>query len=431
MGVTPDRRELLDDCVHCGFCLPACPTYRLWGREEDSPRGRIALMAQTDRGDGVTPSVVRHIDACLGCMACVPACPSGVRYGELIEGMRGEVESQHRRSWLDRSWRRLLFAVLPFPSRLAWMRRALFVYQRLGLRWLLRRTGVTRMLPRRLAALERLQPEVRKMAIVPDAAGNEAASRATVALHLGCVQRVFFSSVNAAISRVLAAEGCRVVVAGDAGCCGGLSLHAGRREEAGECAATLTAACSARSFDYLVTGAAGCGSALKDYDRVLARPEPAPETPASGLAARTRDVSELLWELGSRAPRNPLPTSAAYHEACHLAHAQGVREAPRALLESIPELDVRYPREIDLCCGSAGIYNLVEPEAAEALGARKARAIADTAASLLVTTNPGCALQIASQLELLGHPLPVRHVVEVVDASIRGLTVEQLVSDRG
>lgn len=388
------------------------------------------MMAQTDRGEAVTPSVARHIDACLGCMACVPACPSGVRYGELIEGMRGEVETQHRRTWLDRCWRQLLFAILPFPSRLAWMRRGLFLYQRLGLRWLLRTTGVTRLLPRRLAALERLQPEVQKMARVDAAVGNEGTARATVALHLGCVQRVFFSSVNAAMSRVLAAEGCRVVVPEGAGCCGALSLHAGRQEEAGECAAALTAACSAQRFDYFVTSAAGCGSALKDYDRVLGRREPAGQAAAPGLAGLTRDVSELLWELGPRAPRNPLPTSVAYHEACHLAHAQGVREAPRALLENVPGLDVRYPREIELCCGSAGIYNLVEPEAAEALGARKARAIADTAASLVVTTNPGCALQIASQLELLGHPLPVRHVVEVLDASIRGLTVEQLAAGR-
>ncbi len=386
-------------------------------------------MSEFEQGEAMTASVVRHIDACLGCMACVPACPSGVRYGELVEHMRGEVEGQHRRPWLDRWWRQALFAVLPFPSRLAWMRRALWLYQKLGLRWLLRTSGFTDLLPRRLAALERLQPEIQATLAVDGAAVPDGAARATVALHLGCVQRVFFSNVNAATSRVLAAEGCRVVVPDGAACCGALSQHSGREQEARESAAALTAACSGSRFDYFVTGAAGCGSALKQYDRVLGE-DGTIGRDATKLVARTRDVSELLAELGPRASRHALPTSVAYHEACHLAHAQGIREAPRVLLEGIPELDVRYPREIELCCGSAGIYNLVEPEAADELGERKAQAIAETGALLVATTNPGCALQIASQLERMGRPLPVRHVVEVVDASIRGLTVEELKAGR-
>jgi glycolate oxidase iron-sulfur subunit len=411
-----ERGALIDDCVHCGFCLPACPTYRLWSHEADSPRGRIVLMADVERGGPVTPAVARHVDLCLGCMGCVTACPSGVRYDRLIEGMREEVEERGRRSWTDRIFRAALFALLPHPGRLRWLRLGLAAYQRLRLGRLLRAGRLTALLPPRLRALEALQPRLRPAPALPGVTAARGDERCRAVLLEGCVQSVFFSHVNAATARVLAAEGVRVTAPGPS-CCGALSLHSGRRAEALAHARTLADRIAQEDLDALVVNAAGCGSSLKSYAELLG--DAGEGDPVVRISRRTRDVSELLADLEPRAPRHPVPLRVAYHEACHLSHAQGVRAAPRRLLEAIPGLEVREPRELDQCCGSAGIYNIVEPEAASALGRRKAEAILETGSQLVVTSNPGCALQIASHLARLGRPLPVRHVVELLDASIR------------
>jgi glycolate oxidase iron-sulfur subunit len=412
-------RELLDDCVHCGFCLPTCPTYQLWGEEMDSPRGRIHLMSQHEEGAPLTDSMVEHFDRCLGCMACVTACPSGVRYDRLIEVTRAQVEDEHPRTRTDRLLREAIFAVFPYPKRLRALRLPLRAYQvsRVNLAPLLKRISPT------LAAMERLAPPRTKTVRLPGHVAARGERRAVVGMLTGCVQREFFPGVNAATARVLAAEGCDVVIPASQGCCGALSLHSGRAEEAkGFAKKTIE---SFAGVDTVVVNAAGCGSAMKDYADVLAD-EPEWAERAAELTAKTRDLAEFVAELGPRATRHPLEMAIAYHDACHLAHAQGIRAQPRALLNDIPGLEIREIADPDICCGSAGVYNLLQPEAAGELGDRKARNVSDTKADLLVAANPGCSLQIVAALRRRGEEIAVAHTAEVLDASIRGIGKELL-----
>jgi len=423
----PPDPALIKDCVHCGFCLPACPTYRLWGQEMDSPRGRIHLIKQASEGAPVTEALARHLDLCLGCMGCLTACPSGVRYDRLLEATRQQLDRRYRRPLFDRLFRALLFRLLPYPGRMRFLRAGLGVYQGLGLRRLVRGTGFLRALPARLQALESLAPpaELGRAERVPELTEPAGPPRRRVAILTGCVQSVFFSSVNAATVRVLAAEGCRVLAPAEQGCCGALSLHAGREAEAQAFARRTMAVFESADVDTIVVNAAGCGSAMKEYGHLL-RDDPEWAEPARRFSARVRDLSELLEEVGPAAPRQPLPIAAAYHDACHLGHAQRVRTQPRALLRRIPGLELREVPEADLCCGSAGIYNIVEPEPARALGERKAGGVVATGAQLLVTSNPGCAMQIRSGLEASGRSLAIVHLAEVLDASIRGRPVASL-----
>ncbi len=416
----PPDAALVDECVRCGFCLPTCPTYLLWGEEMDSPRGGIQLMEIGLEGDPLTPAMVGHFDACLGCMACVTACPSGVKYDRLIEATRQQVERRHRRSFGDRLFRGLIFVLFPYPRRLRALLRPLRWYRRLGVGAFLRRAGVFRRLPGRLRAMESLLPDLPTRA--PDlpaftpAAGD---ARLTVGLLSGCVQRVVFPGVNEATVRVLAAEGCEVVCPPGQGCCGALSMHAGREAEAQAFARALIDRFEDARVDAVAVNAAGCGSTMKGYGHLL-RDDAAYRERAEAFAASVRDVSEVLAGLEPVAPRHPVPARVAYHDACHLAHAQGIRAEPRAVLATIPGLTVLEIREAEICCGSAGIYNLVEPEPAAELGERKARNVLATGAGAVVTANPGCILQIRASLERLGSPLPILHPVEMLDASIRG-----------
>ena len=424
----PPSADELADCVHCGFCLPACPTYVLWNKEMDSPRGRIHLMKVALEGKAaLTPEFGQHIDSCLGCMACVTACPSGVQYERLIEATRPQIERHTPRSLGDRLFRQLVFSLFPYPARLRWVALELWIYQRLGLQWLARTSGLLRLLPARLRAMEAVAPPISIAsawsslpALIP-AVGKP---RLRVGLLLGCVQRVFFGDVNAATARVLAAEGCDVVVPPDQGCCGALMLHAGRDDEAAQLARRFIDVfeAAAADVDAIVINAAGCGSSLKTYGHLL-RDDPAYAARAEALAAKCKDVSEVLASLEPRAPRHPVPMTVAYHDACHLQHAQRITAEPRTVLSSIPEVDVREIPEGGLCCGSAGIYNLTEPEAASELGARKARNVLSTGAEAIVSSNPGCLLQLQSGLAEAGHPLPTLHLVELLDASIRGTSV--------
>jgi glycolate dehydrogenase iron-sulfur subunit len=420
----PPDPALIKDCVHCGFCLPACPTYRLWGEEMDSPRGRIHLMKQASEGAPVTEAFARHLDLCLGCMGCLTACPSGVRYDRLLEATRQQIDRRYRRSLLDRLFRALLFRLFPYPGRMRLLRAGLGVCERLGLRRILRGAGVVRVLPARLQALESLAApaDLGPAERVPERTEPAGPPRCHVAVLTGCVQSVFFSSVNAATVRVLAAEGCRVLVPAKQGCCGALSLHAGREAEAQAFARRTIATFEAEDVDAVVVNAAGCGSALKEYGHLL-RDDPEWGERARRFSARVRDLSELLVDVGPAAPRQPLPVVAAYHDACHLGHAQRIRTQPRALLRGIPGLELREVPEADLCCGSAGIYNILEPEPARALGARKAEGVLATGAQLLVTSNPGCAMQIRAALDAAGRSLAIVHLAEVLDASIRGRPV--------
>jgi glycolate oxidase iron-sulfur subunit len=379
--------DLIADCVHCGFCLPTCPTYVLWGEEMDSPRGRIVLMKEGH--EEISAPMVEHLDRCLGCMACVTACPSGVQYDKLIEDARPQIERNFERPPLQRAHRRLIFELFTRPSRLRALAPAAAAAQKLGLK------GALTRLPERF-----------------EARGER---RGTVALLQGCVQRVFFGHVNEATARVLAAEGFVVHVPRLPRCCGALPMHAGEDEEAtGLAKATIEAL---ERYQTVIVNAAGCGSAMRDYGHLL-RDDPDWAERAAAFAERVRDVSEFLAEAGPRAERRPVELKVAYHDACHLAHAQRVREQPRELLRGIPGIELVEPDEWQLCCGSAGIYNLVQPEAAAELGERKAHNLLDTGAEAVAAGNPGCALQISAHTERLGRPLPVYHPVELLARSI-------------
>ena len=421
----PPSAELVSDCVHCGFCLPACPTYALWGEEMDSPRGRIYLMSEGLQGEPLTPSMVEHFDACLGCMACVTACPSGVRYDKLIEATRSQVERRFERTRSERALRAAIFALFPYPRRLRAMRGPLRLHQMSGLSRLLRRTVVLQRISPTLASMEALAPPLRRPERVPERTPARGPRRGTVGMLLGCVQREFFPGVNAATTRVLSAEGFDVIAPAAQGCCGALSAHNGRAAEAQRFARALIDTFEREGVDAVVVNAAGCGSTMKEYADLLSDDARYAER-ARSFADRVRDVSEVLAEVGPVAERHPLPMAIAYHDSCHLSHAQGVRAQPRELLRGIPGLELREIAEGDLCCGSAGIYNILNPEAARELGDRKAANVLDTGAELLVTANPGCLMQVAASIERQGGRLGLAHTVEVLDASIRALSPTSL-----
>jgi len=424
-GHHPPSEELIDDCVHCGFCLPSCPTYALWGEEMDSPRGRIHLMKTGLEGAPLTDTMVGHFDACLGCMACVTACPSGVQYDKLIGATRPQVERNHERTRGEKLLREAIFRLFPYPKRLRLVRGPLRLYQRTPLSGVLRRSGLLDRISPTLRVLESLAPPLNKREPIPVRTPAVGQRRAVVGMLTGCVQSAFFPDVNAATVRVLAAEGCEVITPKAQGCCGALSEHLGREEEGLRFARELIDVFAAAEVTHVVVNAAGCGSQMKDYAHLL-RDDPAYAERAEEFTAKVRDVSEVLVELGTVAPRHPLEVSAAYHDACHLAHAQGIRSQPRQLLGEIPGLEVREIADAALCCGSAGVYNILNPAPADELGDRKAANVLATGAQLLVTANPGCLMQIATAAERAGHPIGMAHTVQVLDASIRGLPTSSL-----
>jgi glycolate oxidase iron-sulfur subunit len=422
----PPSREIIDQCVHCGFCLPVCPTYALWNEEMDSPRGRIYLMKMAAEGKAAINSQwVGHFDTCLGCMACMTACPSGVDYGKLIEATRAQIERKYDRGWLEKLYRRLIFAVFTRPDRLRMMRLPLLLYQRSGLRRLVRGSGVLRLLPRRLQAMEALLPQLPDKEEVAEVTPAVGGKRRRVGMLLGCVQREFFPQVNAATARVLAAEGCEVVTPAEQPCCGALLIHAGEEEGALELARHLINVFERAGVDAIITNAAGCGSNLKDYGHLL-RDDPTYAQRAKDFSAKCQDISEILANMTPYAQRNPLRLKVAFHDSCHLQHAQGVRAQPRSLLAGIPELELLEIPEAAICCGSAGIYNLVQPNAANALGDRKAELIVPLDADVVVTGNPGCILQLQTSLQRAGKKIPVLHTIQLLDASISGQLLSAL-----
>jgi glycolate oxidase iron-sulfur subunit len=511
---TGELRGVVEDCVHCGFCLPACPTYQLWGEEMDSPRGRIHLIAQMLDGAQASPTAAVHVDRCLGCMACVPACPSGVRYDALIEAARSWIEEPPvgpralpPRSIRDRAIRAAIFETFPYPRRLRLLIGPLRAAQRTGLERVLERSGLLDRLSPELAAALRVAParsarqkshpqptdssssldsSPAPASLIPDSSQDsgryasnafhepgtsgrrwpgasalglfwprgrdngssgsargargsrsgtsrglpervpaQGTRRAVVGMLTGCVQQVFFPRVNAATARVLAAEGCDVVIPAGQGCCGALSLHGGRKQEATRFARRTIETFERAGVDAIVINAAGCGSAMKEYAGLLAG-DAAWSGRAAAMSAKVRDLTEYLAELGPAASRHPLPVNVAYHDACHLAHAQRITTQPRELLQAIPGLELTEIADAGTCCGSAGIYNLVQPAAARQLGERKAAAVLDTGADLLVSANPGCAMQITAALTARGRRMPMVHIAEVLDASIRGAAAADL-----
>jgi glycolate oxidase iron-sulfur subunit len=425
-GDHPPSEDLIADCVHCGFCLPTCPTYVLWGAEADSPRGRIYLMNQGVTGEPLSDSMVEHFDNCLGCMSCVTACPSGVQYDRLIEDTRAQIERRHPRTARDRALRAAIFALFPYPKRLRLLRGPLRAYQSSGLQKLVARTGLLERLTPTLATLESLAPRLRGMPRPPARVRARGRRRAVVGMLTGCVQSAFFPDVNSATVRVLAAEGCEVLIPPSQGCCGALSVHNGRKQEAQRFARRLIDTFEKTGMDYFVVNAAGCGSSLKEYDVLLAD-DPAYASRAAAFTAKVRDLAELLADLGPVAARHPLDLTVAYHDACHLAHAQGIRAQPRALLHGIPGLTLKEIADPEICCGSAGIWNVLNPEPAAALGDRKAGNVLATGASLLVTANPGCLMQVAAAVRRQGGSIALAHTAQVLDASIRNLGAAALV----
>jgi glycolate oxidase iron-sulfur subunit len=413
-------RSPVDDCVHCGFCLPTCPTWQNWQEEMDSPRGRIDLFKAVEEGRvAMSPTVALHFDRCLGCMACLTSCPSGVRFDHVIEEARARVEAEYRRPALDRLHRAFVFSLFPHPARLRVAAVLLWLWHVTGLRWVARRLGLLRV-SRRLATLEALAPAVSlrdALARLPALTPARGERRLRAGLVGGCVQQVFFPGVNAATLRVLSAEGVEVIVPPGQGCCGALSLHAGREAEARAMARALVERFEGEELDVVVVNAAGCGSHLKDLGHVF-RDDPGFLPRARAFAAKVRDATELLAKLPARAPRAPLRARVAYHSPCHLGHAQGVQEPPRALLRSIPGLELVEVPEGELCCGSAGVYNLVQPESAAEIGRRKADAVASTHATLLASANPGCSLQIRRMLAERGAGIEAAHPIEILARAI-------------
>jgi glycolate oxidase iron-sulfur subunit len=388
----------VETCVHCGFCLPACPTYRVLGEEMDSPRGRIVLMKQVLEGTLAPDDAQPHIDRCLGCLGCVTACPSGVKYGELLVPFRARHAPQ-RTGRLERAWQGTMLTVLESPR--------LF---RLAARAGALARPASRHLPRSLAAALSLLPSsLPPSGPLPITVPAMGPRRARVALLAGCVQQALAQEINHATVRVLARNGVEVVIPPAQGCCGALALHTGHERRATARASALMRALP-QDVDAVVTNAAGCGSVLKEYDGLLRGT--AEEAIAARFASRVKDIAEFLDALGLVDPRGPeQPMSIAYHDACHLAHGQGIRRAPRALLGRIPNVRVLEVPDGEICCGSAGTFNLEQPEMARELGARKAAAIRSTGADAVAAGNVGCLIQLATHLAFEGQAIPVLHTM--------------------
>ncbi len=398
-------------CVHCGICLPQCPTYRVLGEEMDSPRGRIYLMRAAAEGRiGLTETFTRHLDLCLGCRACETACPSGVPFGRLLEATRAQIERRGR-PVRRRALTGLIFGLFPEPHRVGPMLGLLSLYQRSGLQAVVRRSGLLRLTPR-LAAMEQLLPPVPRAVRLPAIVPAVGRRRGRVGLLTGCVQRFLYPRVNEQTARLLALAGYDVVIPRGQRCCGALHLHAGRLDELRRRARAL-AHTFPEELDYIVTNAAGCGSAMKEYGHW------SPDDPrVVAFARKTRDASQLLVDADLRLGR--VDAVATYHDACHLLHGQRLRQEPRALLARIPGLRLVDLPESDLCCGSAGVYNLLEPDMADRLLERKVANVASTGAHLLATGNPGCMLQIAKGCRARGLDVEVVHPVEVVWRAVGG-----------
>ncbi|BAZ41323.1 glycolate oxidase subunit (Fe-S) protein [Calothrix sp. NIES-4101] len=422
----PPDPKLIDSCVHCGFCLSTCPSYRVLGKEMDSPRGRIYLMDAINEGEiALNDSTVQHFDSCLGCLACVTTCPSGVQYDKLISATRHQVERNYPRSWIDKLFRKLIFSLFPYPQLLRIFLIPLFLYQKLGLQKLVRATGILKLISPRLAAMDSILPEISFKAfqdklptIIP--AQNE--KRYRVGVILGCVQRLFFSPINEATVRVLTANGCEVVIPKSQGCCAALPEHQGQTEQAKALARQMIDSFADTDVDYVIINAAGCGHTLKEYAHIL-EDDPKYSQKAQEFAAKVKDAQEFLVSIGLTTKLSPLtdkPLTMVYQDACHLLHGQKISVQPRQLLQQIPNIKLKEPLDAALCCGSAGVYNMLQPEVAEELGQQKVQNLLNTGAELIASPNPGCALQISKHLKLQGKDVAVMHPMELLDYAIRG-----------
>jgi glycolate oxidase iron-sulfur subunit len=422
----PPSPELIDTCVHCGFCLSTCPSYRVIGKEMDSPRGRIYLMDAINQGEAsIDVATSTHFDSCLGCLACVSTCPSGVQYDKLISATRSQVARNQPRNLSDRLIRTLIFNLFPYPNRLRYLLPPLWLYQNSGLQKLLRNTGILTKLTPRLAAMESILPQITADSWednLPETIPARGVRRYRVGMILGCVQRLFFSPVNEATARVLTANGCEVIIPSSQGCCAALPAHQGQDAQTQALARQMIDSFAEQDLDAIIINAAGCGHTLKEYGHILAD-DPEYAEPAKLFADKVKDVQEFLAEIELTAELHPLTSeelTVVYQDACHLLHGQKISLQPRQLLRKIPGVTLREPLDAVLCCGSAGIYNMLQPETADELGKQKATNLINTGANLIASPNPGCSLQIQKHLELKSSQIHLMHPVELLDYSIQG-----------
>ena len=407
----------LDRCVHCGLCLNACPTYRELGVEMDSPRGRIYQMVQIAAGAPISPSYIEHIELCLACRACESACPSGVQYGRLVEAARAEIENHGERGPVARAVRRFVFGkLLQSPGWMSTAGVAVYLYQASRLQAVVRGSGLWKLLGK-LGRLEQLSPPAEppfffgKIGKTFPAEGDR---RYRVAFMAGCLANVSFARLNEATVRVLQKNGCEVVVPAGQGCCGALHMHAGIRSEARKLARRNIDAVLDGGFDAIITNAAGCGSTLKEYHELLEHDADYAER-ARRFSTLMKDVTEFLASIELNLDMGPLPLTVTYQDSCHLAHGQKVRIPPRRLLAAVPGVQFREMPLSDLCCGSAGIYNVMQNEMAMAVLEKKMHHANSTGAEVIATANPGCMLQLEAGARLHGHGQRVLHVVEILD----------------
>jgi glycolate oxidase iron-sulfur subunit len=414
----------IQDCVHCGLCLPSCPTYVTTGVEMSSPRGRIAMVrALGDGRGGFSRDLVKHLDQCLGCLACQEACPSGVVYGHALEGTREAIETHYDRAPGDRATRWLVAHLFPYPRRLGWALSGLYWYQRLGLSNFVRGSGVLKAVSPRLAQMEALLPRVpsaRERRPLPELTPATGMRRGRVGLLTGCAQRYLLPGVNRATVRVLARAGYDVVAPRAQGCCGALHAHSGDLAEARKMARALIEIFNGVGADIVVANAAGCGAAMKDYGYLL-RDDPEWRARAEAFSGRVRDISQVVADVTWNGDLKQVSASVSYHDACHLAHGQRVRSEPRTILRQIPGLKLVELAESDLCCGSAGTYNLLQPEMANRLLARKVDRIRQADTDFVAAGNIGCLLQIQHGLQQAGLRTRAVHPVELVDWSLHGV----------
>ena len=428
----PPNPKLIDACVHCGFCLSTCPSYRVIGKETDSPRGRIYLMDGINEGDiPLSTAISQHFDTCLGCLACVTTCPSGVQYDQLIESTRAQVERNHPRSLPERLLRQFIFSTFPYPNRLRILLAPLLAYQKLGLQKLVRSQGwLEKFLPKQLAAMESVLPELTPQAFqdnLPEVIAAQGEKRYRVGMLLGCVQRVFLPEVNNATVRVLTANGCEVVVPKLQGCCGALSHHQGQESQTLELAKQTIDAFAELKLDAVLINASGCGHTLKEYGHIL-KDDPNYAERAKLFSQKVKDVQEFLDHVGLTAKLSPLqdqPLAIAYQDACHMLHGQKISLEPRRLLRQIPNAQLRESVDASLCCGSAGIYNILQPEVGNELGEMKVTNLTDTGAQLIASANVGCITQIRKHLKLQNKNVLLMHPMELLDYSIQGKKLDK------
>ena len=416
------RQFDLDRCIHCGLCLNACPTYRELGLEMDSPRGRVYQMVQVAEGAPITPSYIEHIGLCLACRGCESACPSGVRYGRMVEDARAEIEARVPRGRMAQGVRRFFFNhLLESRTALTVAGTLVYIYQKSGLKALMRAMGLFR-LAGRLGDIAQLAPSAEPPFFFNQIGSTfpaKGATRHRVAFLAGCIANVSFARLNEATVRVLQKNGCEVVVPAGQGCCGALHVHSGLREDARRLARQNIDAVLRGGFDAIITNAAGCGSTLKEYGDLL-DDDPSYAARARQFSALMRDVTEFLASIELNREMAPVDRIVTYQDSCHLAHGQRIRTAPRKLLACIPGLKFREMRSADVCCGSAGIYNVVENQMSMQILASKMEAVNATGASIIATANPGCMLQLEAGVRLHGNRQRVMHVVELLDEAYRG-----------